>query len=117
MTSDNDTVKEDTSREASGESDKRKDVVKPAPKSFDPEKIDNVTSSTKRRDRKHESLQLSSTQTSKKVRHNILFKSKRVIDAHAGEAKNGKLCFLHWLFRGFIMQERLQWPLERYLKT
>ena len=117
MTSDNDTVKEDTSREASGESDKHKAVVKPAPKSFDPEQIDNVTSSTKRRDRKHESLQLSSTQTSKKVRHNMLFKSKRVIDAHAGEARNGKLCFLHWLFRGFMMQERLQWPLERYLKT
>ena len=117
MTSDNDTVKEETSRVASGETDKRKDVVKPAPKSFDPEQIANVTSSTKRRDGKHETLQLSSTQTSKKVRHNMLFKSKRVRDAHAGEARNGKLCFLHWLLRGFIMQERLQWPPESYLKT
>ncbi|XP_074638006.1 uncharacterized protein LOC141896617 isoform X4 [Acropora palmata] len=95
MTSDNDTVKEDNSREASSESDKRKDVVKPAPKSFDPEQIDNVTSSTKRRDGKHESLQLSSTQTSKKVRHNMLFKSKRVIDAHAGEARNGDALTSH----------------------
>ena len=118
MTSDNYIVNEDTSRVASGESDKRKDVVKTGPKSFDPEQIANVTStsSTKRRVDKHETLQLSSTRTSKKVRQNTPFKPKLVRDAHAGEARNGKSYFLHFLFRGFIMQRRLQWPLERYLK-